>query len=76
MIGSWLQHHGVARTNYGSGHQVSSSGVIHKVPSHPAATLAGKGRLPGFGDLMNNSCHQPWPRPFSSFLLPTTPKIL
>ena len=69
-------HRTADRTNYGFIDQLCSPGVIHKVPSRPAATLAGKGRLPGFGDLMNNSSPQPPPRPFSSFHLPTAHKIL
>ena len=76
MSGSRLLQRAVARPNHGFVDQMCSPGVIHKVPSRPAATLAGKGRLPGFGDLMNNSCRQPRPRSFSSFPLPTTPKIL
>jgi hypothetical protein len=76
MIRPWRLHRTADRTNYSFVDRLCSPGVIHKVPSRPAATLAGKGRLPGFGDLMNNSCRQPRPRPFSSFLLPTTTKFL
>lgn len=76
MIDPALPDRAVARLHSGFVDQGCSPGVIHKVPSRPAATLAGKGRLPGSGDLMNNSSRQPRPRPFSTFPLLPSPEIL
>jgi hypothetical protein len=39
MIGLWLVYRAVARPNYGFVDQMCSPGVIHKVPSRPAAPL-------------------------------------
>lgn len=76
MICPWRLHRPADRTDFGFVDQLCSPGVIHKVPSRPAATLSGKGRLPGSGDLMNNSSRQPPPWPAATFHLPRNLQIL